>query len=304
MRLNGYKQHAGPDGLHVFNRTTGINILFNEIRFKKENWNISPKNVSIALTDKCDLKCHFCYAPKSSSELDFEVLKSWILELDANGCLGVGFGGGEPLLYNHFDELIEFVSNHTRLATTITTHGHLFSDDRIDKLTGKINFARFSMDGVGETYEKIRMRKFNNLIKVLEDVSGKIKFGINYVVNRETVNDLDDAYKIALELGAEEFLLLPEIETSRNSGFREKEKDLLKAWVAEKGNEKIRMAISLNSSEGFPVCGISENEIDGSHFYLHIDSKGFLKRASFVSLGVEIAGEGIIKSINRLRENY
>ena len=87
------------DGIHFFDRQTGVNVLFDEVSVPSDLLHVAPRFVSIALTNRCDLKCDFCYAPKNRHELSFEQLKLWLTELDRNGCLGVGFGGGEPTLH-------------------------------------------------------------------------------------------------------------------------------------------------------------------------------------------------------------
>ena len=93
------KVRMGIAGVHLFNRNTGINILIDEIIPPVSMRSIAPRQVSIALTNACDLNCSHCYAPKNPAVLDFDRLKSWLAELDTNDSIGVGFGGGEPTLY-------------------------------------------------------------------------------------------------------------------------------------------------------------------------------------------------------------
>ncbi len=59
-----WKQRRSPAGLHLFDRTTGLNILLDEIRVPASLWSRAPRQVSIALTNRCDLTCDHCYAPK------------------------------------------------------------------------------------------------------------------------------------------------------------------------------------------------------------------------------------------------
>lgn len=161
----GYKVRLGPAGLHLFNRATGSNILIDEIVPPPASWSLAPRHVSIALTNACDLSCPHCYAPKSFATLDLSKLLGWLIELDANGCLGVGFGGGEPTLYPELPELSSFVEQKTNLAIALTTHGHHLDDRLLTKLAGNLHFVRFSMDGVGPTYESIRGRSFDALLE-------------------------------------------------------------------------------------------------------------------------------------------
>ena len=99
MVINNLKIRMGPAGAQFFNRKTGINILVDEFRPPSKLWSAAPRQVSIALTNACDLACPYCYATKNSVMLDFGNLKHWLAELDMNGCIGVGFGAiGTPLL--------------------------------------------------------------------------------------------------------------------------------------------------------------------------------------------------------------
>lgn len=94
QQVGHWKLRGGPAGLHAFNRATGLNILSEEISVPTALWSRAPRHVSIALTNRCDLACAHCFAPKSRDELRFDSVTRWLAELDANGTLGVGFGGG------------------------------------------------------------------------------------------------------------------------------------------------------------------------------------------------------------------
>lgn len=225
------KQHLGKDGVHFFDRRTGLNILFDEITVPSERLSLAPKYISIALTNLCNLECGHCYAPKTSDTLNFEQLKNWLKALNDNGTLGVGFGGGEPFLYKKLPELCSYVASETSLALSLTTHGHQLNENLVQLLKDKVNFYRLSMDGVGAIYEDIRGRSFNQFLDKVKIVSRYSKFGINYVVNTKTINSLDEAVQIADDMGAFEFLLLPQVETENESGIDQNHLDRLRNWV-------------------------------------------------------------------------
>lgn len=283
------KQHWGNEGIHFFDRKTGLNILFDEITVPVERFSLAPKYVSIALTNICNLKCSHCYAPKSSDSLDFELLKIWLKDLDANGTLGVGFGGGEPFLYEKITELCEYISSETSLALSITTHGHQLTEEIVEFLKDKVNFYRLSMDGIGSVYENIRGRSFIQFIDNVKKVSRYSKFGINYVINEKTIDLLDDAIKLAEDLGALEFLLLPQMTTEKEQGISDQKLSQLRNWVHQK-KCKVRLAISSTFSDGFPICSFNEKPQTQPRI-LHIDAKGVLKTTSFATEGLSIAGD-------------
>jgi MoaA/NifB/PqqE/SkfB family radical SAM enzyme len=211
----GFKLRAGPSGLHLFDRKTGWNVLLDEVRIPPTQWARAPRQMSIALTNACDLGCPYCYAPKAFGSLDPYRLAGWLCELDEYGCFGVGFGGGEPTIHPSFADICRQTAKLTNLAVTFTTHGHRMKPEHRTQLKDAVHFIRVSMDGVDGTYETLRGRPFAGLKSKVEIIRDIAPFGINYVVNALTLPDLDAALEITAKWGASEFLLLPERPTDR-----------------------------------------------------------------------------------------
>ena len=46
------KTRYGPDGIHIFDRHSGLNILLDENVPNQDIWTLAPRQVSIALTNK------------------------------------------------------------------------------------------------------------------------------------------------------------------------------------------------------------------------------------------------------------
>lgn len=292
------KIRVGAAGLHLFNRNTGMNLLVDEISLPPSMWSAAPRQVSIALTNACDLVCPHCYAPKNPAALNFERLTSWLTDLDANGCIGVGFGGGEPTLYPRLAELCYYAAEKTGLAVTMTTHAHHLSDLLLEELSGNVHFIRVSMDGVDATYESIRGKSFASLIQRIKALSKIVSFGINFVVNLKTIDDLDKAIEIAEEFGCSEFLLLPEEATLKTSGIDSDTRRILQEWV---GNYRgrIPLAVSESGADGLPICNplIAETGLDA---FAHIDASGILKRTSYSTDGVQIIEDGVMPALRKL----
>ena len=295
------KIRFGPAGLHFFNRRTGVNILVDEIIPPSSTWSAAPRQVSIALTNACDLNCPHCYAPKGPAMLDFSILTSWLSEIDANGCIGVGFGGGEPTLYPKIGELCSFATKKTKLAVILTTHAHRLSDRLLTELEGNLNFVRVSMDGIGTTYESIRCRSFDALLKHIRALSRYTAFGINYLVNSATIRDLDKALDLASALGASEFLLIPEVNVGRGIGIDNKTTKKLQHWVSQYRG-CVPLAVSEGGANGLPTCNPFKAET-GLAAFAHIDALGIMKRTSYDTKGVHIREDGVIAALHKLKAN-
>jgi MoaA/NifB/PqqE/SkfB family radical SAM enzyme len=293
------KIRAGPDGIHLFSRSSGVNVLIDKVSVSPASWSTAPRQLSVALTNACDLSCRYCYAPKSRARLDMERLLAWLQQFDTAGCLGVGFGGGEPTLYREFSLLCKLASKTTQLAISFTTHGHRLNEQLASELKGHVHFIRVSMDGVGTTYESLRGKDFKKLCQSLEIARSVAPFGINFVVNAATLPDLDAAVALANEFGAAEFLLLPERPTRDGLGIDENTREELRAWVIA-SRMAVRLAISETDADGLPTCDPLQNE-RGLRSYAHVDATGTLKRSSFDSVGVPIGPAGILDALRDLQ---
>jgi Predicted Fe-S oxidoreductases len=297
-----WKLRGSPAGIHIFNRTTGLNVLIYEIPVPSSLYSRAPRHVSIALTNRCNLTCDHCFVPKSFHELPYDTVICWLHELDANGTLGVGFGGGEPTQYPRFVELCRHVAREMQLSVTFTTHGHNIDESMADKLRGSVNFIRVSMDGIGHNYESIRRRPFDKFIAHMKLVRTIANFGINFIVNEHTLLDLDNAVAIAADLGSCELLLLPQMATRKCPQVDNDTLKGLRKWV-ETYRGTMRLCINEGYAEGFSICNPTAPE-QGLRAYAHIDAAGVLKLSSYDATGMPIGSEGIMSALDRLAHKH
>ena len=294
------KKRIGPDGIHFFDRCTGLNILIDEVLPPENKWSQAPRQISIALTNVCDLHCDFCYAPKVKASLQLDQLKKWIKDLDELGTLGIGFGGGEPTLYPHFSKICEYTANETDLAVTFTTHGHRLTDTLLADLKGNVHFIRISIDGVGATYEKFRGRKFDKLIERIERARQITSLGFNVVINDLTIQELDKVTEIAEKFDISEVLLLPQQATETVKGLSKDSYEQMMKWIEGYGGET-RLTISDIGLESNFICNPLSRE-SGLNAYAHIDALGFLKASSYSNIGQQIGEKSILDVLQLLRE--
>lgn len=296
------KSRIGPNGVHLFDRLSGLNVLLDELRPEEAVWSTSPRQVSIALTNVCDLHCAYCYAPKHKASLHSGQVLGWLKELDTDGCLGIGFGGGEPTLHPDFVDICKQVAGETQLAVTFTTHGHRLTPQLVERLKGSIHFARISVDGFGLTYEEQRGRQFSSLLRGMESIATLSPFGINVVVNERTVAELDAMSELAQKVGASELLLLPQQATTAARGMDGVVGRALQDWVFNyKG--KVRLAVSEAGASGLPTCDPLPDE-RGLQAYAHIDASGVLRASSYSPTGVKIRQSGVFSALKRLRNTF
>ena len=294
------KFRIGSNGVHLFNRLSGTNVLLDELRPKEAAWSTSPRQVSIALTNICDLHCAYCSAPKHKASLHPNQVLGWLKELDTEGCLGIGFGGGEPTLHPDFVDICKRAAGETQIAVTFTTHGHRLTPQLVKHLKGSIHFARISVDGVGRTYEEQRGKSFSSLLRGLESIATLSPFGINIVVNERTVAELDAVSDLAHKVGASELLLLPQQATTSVASMDGMVGRALQDWVSNYRG-KVRLAVSEAGASGLPTCDPLPDE-RGLQAYAHIDASGMLRASSYSPAGAKIGDAGVLPALKRLRK--
>jgi MoaA/NifB/PqqE/SkfB family radical SAM enzyme len=289
----------GPDGVHLFDRHSGVNLLLDEVAVPEHTWSAAPRQVSIALTNACDLACSYCYAPKNRAVLESGTMREWIHEFDMGGALGVGFGGGEPTLYRHLPELCAYVTEHTGLAVTMTTHGLRWNADLVSRLHGTVNFVRVSVDGVGSTYERLRGRSFERLRGAVRTIAADFRWGVNTVVNDDTVGDLDAIASFAAEHGADELLLLPQQPTRNVDGLDATTTRELEDWIRGYAGP-VALSTSRDAELSVPVAEALPFEA-GLRSYAHIDATGTMRASSYASNGIRIDQGGAMAALRRLK---
>ncbi|SOE32498.1 radical SAM protein [Streptomyces sp. OK228] len=300
MLLVRYKVRMSEAGVHFFDRLSGLNVLLDEVKVPAERVSRAPRYLSVALTNACELRCAYCYAPKHASSLDVDRVVAWAAELDAAGCLGVGFGGGEPTAHRQFVELCARVAESTSMAVTFTTHGHRLTRAVTDALRGSVHFARLSVDGVGPTYERLRRRPFAAVISAADLLRSVAPIGINAVVNADTIGELDDLSAFAADVGASELLLLPEQPTAATPGISDADAERLVHWMRT-SRPQVRLAISRSGLESLvPAVEVipGEHPLDA---HMHVDATGVLRPDAYASAGTPIE-DSILDAVQALRE--
>lgn len=294
------KVRLSEAGVHLFDRVSGLNVLLDEVKVPPAQVSRAPRYLSVALTNACELRCAYCYAPKHAAVLDVDRVVAWAVELDGAGCLGVGFGGGEPTAHRRLPQLCAQIAESTSMAVSLTTHGHRLTPRLADGLRGSVHFARLSVDGVGATYERLRGRPFAAVVSAAGLLRTVAPIGINTVVNADTISELDVLAEFATDVGASELLLLPEQPTAATPGICDADAERLVRWIQTAGTQ-VRLAISRSGLEAsVPAVEVipSERPLDA---HMHVDATGVLRPHAYAQAGIPI-GDSILDAVQALKE--
>lgn len=157
----------------------------------------------INLTYRCNLSCEMCtqygnnFKENAKDELE---VNSWISFLDTIKDLEpkpkIILMGGEPFLYKDIDKLILYAAD-LGINAHIITNG-FFLDKYLDILKNTNTCITISIDGNGDTHDKIRGQKglYNKIISTLDKIQelqkqgSNLKLKINHVLLPDNIDNI------------------------------------------------------------------------------------------------------------------
>jgi len=178
-----------------------------------------PVAVEIDLTNKCNHKCVWCMFDKFKEQcpvsLDKDLLKGTLKELKECGVKAITYvGGGEPLLYKDFDEIMKY-SYELGFEIGVVTNGELI-DLRLNSLKKYCKFVRISLDAgnrkTHNTLHKPVMNRekmtssFTSFYKILEGIKKLTKdkkdliVGVGFLTHPINFGDIPELTKTLIDL--------------------------------------------------------------------------------------------------------
>ena len=172
-----------------------------------------PLIVSFHITNRCNLRCPYCYANVDDrfdhppDDMTTEAVKKHIDDLYDLGMRWLIILGGEPLIRKDIGEILR----HTRkkgVLIEVVTNGHLVPK-KIDVFK-YVDFACLSLEGDEETHDKVRARKGSyqkvlNAAEVLSQSPYPVTIRFHATLMRENYEDLTHFKKITDMFPGSEF---------------------------------------------------------------------------------------------------
>lgn len=160
----------------------------------------------INITNKCNLKCFYCYNEKAEVEkitLSIDVIKKVADDFKNLGVKRVAITGGEP--FNNkkwFDIAKEFYIRN--IEVVFSTNGTLVKNDDIKKLKLINSKLQISLDGDNETMYSISkgLNVYDKVINLsMKLLKNDIPFNLACVVGKHNLNQVDNLIEISDEFG-------------------------------------------------------------------------------------------------------
>ena len=178
-----------------------------------------PLSLSIEPTTSCNLGCPECPSGlkifhRPTGQLLPEQLALWLPQFQKHSIWVNFYFQGEPFLNKHIFSLIRQMAD-AKLYTCISTNGHFLNDSNVESiLNSGLRLLIISIDGVTQsTYENYRIQGSLGTVKEGTQrliaarrmrVKSQLKIVIQFLVTRPNEHEIDDAKKMASELGVDE----------------------------------------------------------------------------------------------------
>ena len=168
----------------------------------------APFEVSIDITNKCNLRCLHCYNHSgnnicSNNELSDDEIINLVKDVVDMEPLNVCISGGEPLLKKDLVYKIITLIKSKNILISMVSNGLLLDEETVQRLEKcGLDRIQISLDGLEAAHDKLRNKQgvFKETIKCLDLLKeSKISTFLGFVPTSWNINDFKDVVNIAIE---------------------------------------------------------------------------------------------------------
>ena len=171
-------------------------------------------------TLSCNAKCKHCGSSAEKKKYEGELtteeienaFKQISEDMNANLIL-INVTGGEPLVRQDLCEVMEYATKELGFHWGMTTNGNLLNDENIAKLKkANMETISISIDGLEKTHDNFRgvlgsYKTIIDNIKKLKNANYVKHIQVTTVVNKTNIEELEELYKIMLDLNLDSWRL-------------------------------------------------------------------------------------------------
>ncbi len=173
-----------------------------------EPYTVKPlTSIFVELTNECNLYCTICpvntVMARGRGYMTLDLFKKTVDDIPGLEHIAM-HNWGESLMNKHLFEMIDYAKKAGVGCLVLNTNATMLTERMNQRLLDSgLDILRFSLDGFGETYEKIRLTAYDkiesNILRFLKmnDAAGHpIRTGVVTVIDEQTEPVMDEFRKI------------------------------------------------------------------------------------------------------------
>lgn len=167
------------------------------IIYYKISHNITPISVKFQITNRCNLRCKYCNFPnRNMREMTTEEILKLIAEFSNQGMVHASFTGGEPLLKDDIDILID-KCRERNVFVQLSSNGTLL--DKFIKKVKNVNLLTISLDGPKQAHDMYRgSGSFESALKGIDTaINNNMDVWVTTVLGNHNIDCIDECVELA-----------------------------------------------------------------------------------------------------------
>lgn len=200
-----------------YNNKMEVELFGNKILLENNPW---LWHLHLKTTDTCNANCNFCVeknaVKKEYSELFLRNTDNMLYEMEQAGCLySVSVTGGEPLVFQKFEQLCYILKSHDISFLTINTNGKKLLE-KLEFIDGLFDFVDISRHSVSDIENNSIFQSKMPSMKELKQIKNrmkKTKIRIQCVMDKvdtiENVLEFINAFSFADDISFRKLMKLP-----------------------------------------------------------------------------------------------
>jgi pyrroloquinoline quinone biosynthesis protein E len=221
-----------------------------------------PETIHFSVTGRCDQACAGCfYSARPGSQVTpddapFQLFEKVVREAERVRVFQIALGGGEPLLHPRIVDMVRLARQH-RLVPNLTTNGNLLTVDLALALKeAGLGQVQISLNGATEEANATTRPNFDSAmaaIRACREVG--LRFGINFLITRSNVAELESVIHLGRRLGAASVnLLRPKPPTTEGDWLERESLDAEGYRVVQEVLKKLQSKVQ-GRAQTSEVCG-------------------------------------------------
>lgn len=266
----------------------GYEKQFCSIRLFGDSKLIIPEQLTIEMTNKCNLSCKHCLNNSnfnSNSYLDTNEIINLLKRFNDLGTANLMLTGGEPTVHEGIDRILHELTEND-FETIVFASNCYEIENYIDAIKNVPNMiVQTSIDGIKETHSKFRGKvdAFEKTLSNIEKlIANNVQVNVCYTINDYNLNQLEETMILCKDIGVRSFKVgmiskLGRAKTNNLGNYdRQKCIDLVKELSKkhETENFKINNGVSIRDIEAITQNCEYPNKCGAGYRELHIRPNG------------------------------